>query len=379
MGGRRKFLEIGTDFSCKKWLSLNPAGLFGVGISWIVHLYALATIPYHLIQNQLISTIIFFAFYLPCSILAMASLYKAWTTDPGAVPLGARPLTVIRRAQPQSEANNNQNGTAAVQRATRRCHKCNDNFKPPRAHHDSVTGRCVVKFDHFCPWVGNAVGVLNHKYFCLFLLYTAISCLLSLLLFLLRAVHCGYTVGHSDDEETNFDPTRRLGKKYLFEKDCEDLYGNRWVLALFICSFVFLIFTCSMGCEQVEAIHTGQSKIARMKMRVGNAGTEFARVTEGFNEMFGGSTTDVDWHWYSPWSPVEYPRGMKKVVLGYDWDENMGDGIWQEDNRDIEMMENEKRESTPATPKGDGILRSSSQTSTSSDGLRMRQDSSSIV
>jgi hypothetical protein len=34
-------------------------------------------------------------------------------------------------------------------RAIRRCHKCNDNFKAPRAHHDSVTGRCIVKFDHY--------------------------------------------------------------------------------------------------------------------------------------------------------------------------------------------------------------------------------------
>ena len=36
-----------------------------------------------------------------------------------------------------------------VKRGIRRCRKCNDNFKPPRAHHDSVTGRCIVKMDHF--------------------------------------------------------------------------------------------------------------------------------------------------------------------------------------------------------------------------------------
>ena len=48
-------------------------------------------------------------------------------------------------------------------RGVRRCGKCDDNYKPGRAHHDSVTGRCVVKMDHFCPWVGNAVGIMNHK------------------------------------------------------------------------------------------------------------------------------------------------------------------------------------------------------------------------
>ena len=74
--------------------------------------------------------------------------------------MGARPFVTVKRASSatlggsthsKGGANNNR------VRALRRCHKCNDNFKPGRAHHDSVTGRCIVKFDHFCPWVGNAV------------------------------------------------------------------------------------------------------------------------------------------------------------------------------------------------------------------------------
>ena len=111
----------------------------------------------------------------------------AWTTDPGAVPMGARPLIKVKRAG-ENVKNDDEDGSndnketgggngggdddendklaAAKQdgsntdkkkkkkkkkkeRAIRRCAKCNDNFKPPRAHHDSVTGRCVVKMDHF--------------------------------------------------------------------------------------------------------------------------------------------------------------------------------------------------------------------------------------
>jgi len=343
--------------------------MMGIAVSWGVHLYALAVIPLHLLSNSLLSVVLFYGAYLPVAILAMTSLYVASTTDPGAVPLGARPLVTVRRAGSMcsndgsaasgGSGNNNRNASSTATssgpspssptqqplqpprtRAMRRCHKCQDNFKPPRAHHDSVTGRCIVKFDHFCPWVNNAIGALNHKFFCLFLLYTAINCLLSLLLLFLRVVHCGYvkeeeaeptvtTIGQHqqqtdpDDLPLTEDGQRRFLKQTYVYEDCNEFYGSHLVLALFVVSLVFLIFTCAMGFEQLEAIETGKGKIARMKMRVGDAGTEFSRVTESFNEMFGGDSPDLQLHWLNPFRQVRFPRGMKKVVLGYEWDESM--------------------------------------------------------
>jgi hypothetical protein len=88
---------------------------------------------------------------------------------------------------------------------------------------------------------------------------------------------------------------------------------------LLIASVTFLIFTLAMACEQIEAIETGQGKIARMKAQQERNNNEFCPVsTEEFNEMFGGDSPKVQWHWFLPWVPVRYPRGMLKVVQGYE-------------------------------------------------------------
>ncbi|KAJ9511104.1 hypothetical protein QJQ45_013141 [Haematococcus lacustris] len=41
--------------------------------------------------------------------------------------------------------------------------------RPLRAKHCSVTDRCIEVFDHYCPWVGNAIGKGNRHWFILFL------------------------------------------------------------------------------------------------------------------------------------------------------------------------------------------------------------------
>jgi hypothetical protein len=61
--------------------------------------------------------------------------------------------------------------------------------------------------------------------------------------------------------------------------------------------------------EKLDTIETNASKITRMKMSVGQAGTELSRVTEEFNEMSGGDSTHVEWHWFWP-AQVEFPRSI---------------------------------------------------------------------
>lgn len=47
--------------------------------------------------------------------------------------------------------------------------------RPLRAKHCSVTDRCIEVYDHFCPWVGNAIGKGNRHYFLLFVWFEVSS------------------------------------------------------------------------------------------------------------------------------------------------------------------------------------------------------------
>lgn len=39
-----------------------------------------------------------------------------------------------------------------------------------------MCSRCVLRMDHHCPWVGNCVGMYNHKYFLMFLFHAMMGC-----------------------------------------------------------------------------------------------------------------------------------------------------------------------------------------------------------
>ena len=163
--GRSSIGSVGTDFSSTHWLSLDPCGLICLSFSLSLHLFALFASGFTLIAHHLAAQLLYGILYVPFAILSIWSLYTASTTDPGAVPMGARPIPANIACESDSITMERdvERGGLRRRRGIRRCRKCNDNYKPGRAHHDSVTGRCIVKMDHYCPWVGNAVGIMNHK------------------------------------------------------------------------------------------------------------------------------------------------------------------------------------------------------------------------
>ena len=57
--------------------------------------------------------------------------------------------------------------TSSNQDNVQLCHSCRI-VKPLRSKHCRVLGKCVLLFDHHCPFVGTTIGLYNYKYFYLF-------------------------------------------------------------------------------------------------------------------------------------------------------------------------------------------------------------------
>eukprot|EP00803_Ostreobium_quekettii_P006590 evm.model.scf_259.1 EVM.evm.TU.scf_259.1 scf_259:251-5537(-) len=109
------------------------------------------------------------------------SYFATVVTDPGAVPEGWHPFaddeTAMRELQRWHMFGSSLHDRGDPRRP-RYCRKCCA-WKPERAHHCSVSGHCVLKMDHYCVWVVNCVGLMNYKFFLLFISYSWVACTLA--------------------------------------------------------------------------------------------------------------------------------------------------------------------------------------------------------
>mmetsp|Transcript_31944 Transcript_31944/g.69755 ORF Transcript_31944/g.69755 Transcript_31944/m.69755 type:complete len:635 (-) Transcript_31944:26-1930(-) len=73
------------------------------------------------------------------------------------------------------------------------CMQCR-RVRPPRSKYCRVSKRCVSRFDHYCPWIGNTVGEKNHAYFVIFLMLETAAMTVALLVAAFRLSHTGEPV-----------------------------------------------------------------------------------------------------------------------------------------------------------------------------------------
>jgi DHHC palmitoyltransferase len=148
--------KCGTGPFDDNWLNLDCCGLFCALITYGLHLYAIYAVCLVLLPPWMSDTddegvrhLSWMGHFTRLSfsataVLAMAAHFKAMTTDPGAVPPDAAPLEEPMVASPTESESANE--ASPQQRGKRLCRRCKT-FKPKRAHHCSVCGRCIIKMD----------------------------------------------------------------------------------------------------------------------------------------------------------------------------------------------------------------------------------------
>jgi palmitoyltransferase len=159
--------------------------------------------------------------------MAMWSYLRAHTADPGYVPrLWAEFVESVGSALPIAPARPEwQPGKVTW------CKKC-DIPRPERAHHCVISGTCVLRMDHYCPWINNCVGFKNHKYFLLLGTYACLASYVALITSFADLISCIGLLGHVD---TNFS----LGEESSLE--IADVFA--FLIFGFLALFIGLLLT----------------------------------------------------------------------------------------------------------------------------------------
>lgn len=95
--------------------------------------------------------------------LAMVSYVQVVRVPPGLVENNdflLLPQYVGRPVEPIADDQVASQPPVEAARTVKWCVKC-ELYKPDRAHHCSRVGGCVLRMDHFCPWINNCVGFRN--------------------------------------------------------------------------------------------------------------------------------------------------------------------------------------------------------------------------
>lgn len=195
-----------------------------------------------------------FLIYQALLFMSWLSHFQAMTTDPG---------TIAPKEAPEN-----------FTQPPRACRLCADKWKPPRAHHCKTCKTCIFRMDHHCPWVNNCVGLSNQKFFILFLCYTALSAVTTLLILLVSAVCWVYS-------QKSWSDATPPGSAALV------LSGLVAVECLAV-----LLFVSDFLQEQIEAIQTNSTLVETFQRTHGARGTVMDHARTIFGHRY--------WLWLCP-------------------------------------------------------------------------------
>ena len=145
----------------------DPAGIhYAFPLSYFATLITMSTVV--VLQRLVFPSPLISALHAVCA----SSFFAAGSLNPGIVS----PRTIQNQYRPSpplvSYLPGSPPGISSWERPNPYTHKycatCNV-YRPPRSKHCGRSNRCIRGFDHYCPWVGNAVGGGNYVAFVVFL------------------------------------------------------------------------------------------------------------------------------------------------------------------------------------------------------------------
>lgn len=311
------------------WLIFDGLGIALGVLTWILLVFADYVIVRHVIASWFWTVqpsfallpftnvgVLLFVMYQCLLLLAWFSHFQAMTTDPGTIP---------SKTAPENYSN------------PKCCKLCRGQWKPPRAHHCKTCHRCIFRMDHHCPWINNCVGLANQKLFILFLGYTALSAIVTLLMLSASCVSWLWSQKSWSDAAAPSSVTII----------CSGLVAVECVAAvLFVSDFLQ---------EQIESITQNSTLVETYQRTHGERGD----FTEHFKQIFG----DEWWWWPVPLYSCRSPDYTEPAIP--DDPDNYYSANPQQDDNDALGIANDDEASSEAVPP-------QTQTQWGTDGSRAR-------
>lgn len=202
-----QLLDFVSPRAWKQWMGMNGAD----------EMDAPTKAPfYYLVGNFIIHFVMLFGVFVPVfkadkgllwdksglillnvvlMLLSWFFFYKTWKTPPGYLDNQNPHISTWRRRYEETlEAYAEVDDKKKLEALPPLCHTCHV-ARPLRSKHCRVSGKCVLMFDHYCPFVDNTVGLYNYRYFYLFLLamtFGILSFIVTLIIYA-RRYHAEYS------------------------------------------------------------------------------------------------------------------------------------------------------------------------------------------